>query len=193
MEATGQVDDQVGEVIATRAVTDGDRPVLIEMGRPAHTTLDGGGTAGFRIEGLGEFTATGSDGVAALYNALLDIGAVLARANGNGHRFTVLDSSEQGFPAAPRTEMDSAPTTGARGNEVIALRILITRVGPCAVEIHRPTRAPGQRYYLCRFRIDGKPHAVASGLDEIQALLTALRMIGARLMLPADWPLTRAS
>ncbi|MFF2555260.1 DUF6968 family protein [Nocardia sp. NPDC058058] len=184
--------DQVGEVIATRAVTDGDRPVLIEMGRPAQA-LDGGGTAGFRIEGLGEYTATGSDDVAALYNALVDIGAVLTRANSNGHRFTVLDSSEQGFPAAPSTGSDPTPTTGGDGSELIALRILITRMGPCAVEIGRPTRAPGQRYYICEFRIDGKPPAIASGLDEIQALLTALRMIGARLMLPADWPLSRAS
>lgn len=181
----------VGEVIATRTVTDGDRPVLIEMGMPAQAP-DGGGTSVFRIEGLGEFTATGVDAMAALYSALVEVGAVLARANDNGHRFTVLDPSEQGFPVAP-SQRPPLPTTDTSYGELIAIRILITEAGPCAIEIGRPTRSLENRYYICRFRVDGRPEAMASGLDEIHALLTALHMIGAWLMLPADWPLTRAS
>ncbi|GAB2662871.1 DUF6968 family protein [Nocardia goodfellowii] len=184
--------DRVGEVIATRTVADGGHPVLIEMGRPTQP-VDGMGTTGFRIAGLGEFTATGVDGMAALYNALVEVGTILARANDKGHRFTVLDPSTMGFPVAPSRPRVAEPAAQPPRAEVIALRILITEGGPCAVEIGRPTRAPGQSYYICRFRIDGKREAVASGVDEIQALLTALRMIGAWLMLPTDWPLSRAS
>ncbi|MEV0247331.1 hypothetical protein AB0H76_12130 [Nocardia sp. NPDC050712] len=184
--------DQVGQVIATRTVTDGTRPVLIEVGMPTHA-MDGIGTSGFRIEGLGEFSATGVDGMAALYNALVEVGAVLARANDKGHEFPVRDPDTMGFPAAPSRERAPRPTADTGGREVIALRILITHGEPCAVEIDRPTRAAAQPYYICRFRIDGRREAIASGLDEVQALLTALRMIGAWLMLPADWPLSRAS
>ncbi|MGX1811954.1 DUF6968 family protein [Nocardia sp. NPDC055321] len=183
---------QVGEIIARRTVADGDSTVLIEMGMPADD-VGGAGVSGFRIEGLGEYTVTGVDAIGALYNALLEVGAVLSRANTAGHDFTVLDSSTTEFPAAPSRRPAPDRTPESHGGEVVAFRILINDGEPLAVEIARPTRALDQPYFVCRFRIDGRREAVASGFDEIQALLTAVRMIGAWLRLPADWPVSRAS
>ncbi|MFB8281564.1 DUF6968 family protein [Nocardia colli] len=159
---------------------------------PIHAK-DGIGTSSVRIEGLGEFAVTGVDRMAALYNALVEIAAVLTQANEEGHEFPVLGVAAMGFPAAPSRQSIPPQTKDASAAEMIALRILITNGEPCAVELGRPIRATDQTYYFCRFRIDGKREAWASGFDEVQALLTALRMIGARLMLPADWPLSRAS
>ncbi|MEU0541981.1 hypothetical protein ABZ319_19135 [Nocardia sp. NPDC005978] len=184
--------DRIGEVIATRIVTDGDRPVLIEVGMPDHTA-NGRGCSGFRIEGLGEYTVDGVDEMAALYNALFEVGEVLERANDNGHDFPVPGPSAMDFPATPSRSRIPVPTAEPAVCQVIALRILITDGEPVAVEIDRPTRARERPYYVCSFRVDGRREAVASGFDEIEALFTALRMIGAWLGLPQDWPLTRAS
>ncbi|MEU8897201.1 hypothetical protein [Nocardia sp. NPDC048505] len=178
-----------GGVLATRMVTDGGRPVLIEVGTPVEAS-DGSGRCGFRVHGMGEFEVRDVDGIAALYRALVALRAVLSRANRCGHRFAVLDATAQGFPVAPSPGY-RAPEAAASGG-VVGLRIQVTDRGPRAIEIDSPRRAVGRGYYVCAFRIEGRPQAVASGCDAIQALLTALRMIGALLAFPSDWPVSRA-
>ncbi|WP_446222384.1 DUF6968 family protein [Nocardia sp. IBHARD005] len=90
--------EEIGEVIASRTVADGDRPVLIEFGAP--TPSGDGFRCGFRIEGVRTSSASGTDALAALYSALTEVGAELERANAAGANFTVFGQSDLGFPVA---------------------------------------------------------------------------------------------
>ncbi|MFF0490012.1 DUF6968 family protein [Nocardia sp. NPDC003482] len=79
-----------------------------------------------------------------------------------------------------------------RLGEPIATRTLRGNTGPVTVTIGRPHRdADRPDLFVCPFRIGGRPDAVGVGLDEVQALLSALRIIGAVLALPDDWPVSR--
>lgn len=181
----------VGEVIATRVVADGHRTVLIEVGKPG-LSMDSGMVCAFRIQGWGESCAVGVDAIAALYCALAEIGVVLERANTDGHHFTVVGPADLGFPSPPIDRRAGTPAASYELGELIAIRSMTIADERATIAIGRPVHAADGEFYMCPFRIDGHPHAVASGLDEVQALLTALRMIGARLQLPADWPVSRA-
>ncbi|MFE9578045.1 DUF6968 family protein [Nocardia sp. NPDC006044] len=186
------VKSQIGEVIATRVVTDGAKRLLIEVGKPG-LGPDSGTVCPFRIQDWGESSAVGADAIAALYCALADIGEVLARANDDGHAYTVVGPTHLGFPSPQTDRVTQSPVASYALGELIAIRTLSTADGPRTIAIGRPLRAADGEFYLCPFRIDGHPHAIASGQDDIQALLTVLRMIGAWLHLPADWPLSRVS
>ncbi|MCP2278022.1 hypothetical protein SAMN04244553_1521 [Nocardia amikacinitolerans] len=186
--------DRLGEVIAKRMVADGDRSVLIEVGRPRPAAGAGGDVCGFRIQGWGESRATGVDALAALYRALVEIGAQLTQANEAGAQFTVAGPAELGFPAPPtRSDITHDPGMEYELGDLLAIRTLIAADGPHTITIGRPVSSSDSQFYVCPFRIDGSRHAVASGLDEIQALLTAIRMIAAWLDLPGDWPISRLS
>lgn len=118
--------DRLGEVIAKRMVADGDRSVLIEVGRPRPAAGAGGDVCGFRIQGWGESRATGVDALAALYRALVEIGAQLTQANEAGAQFTVAGPAELGFPAPPtRDDIAHDPGMEYELGDLLAIRTLI--------------------------------------------------------------------
>ncbi|MFQ6398130.1 DUF6968 family protein [Nocardia sp. KC 131] len=182
---------EIGDVIATRTVTDGDHSVLIEVGRPRPAASSGGAACWFWIQGRGLAVAGGVDTLAALYSALVEIGAVLDRTNKDGSEFTTVGPADLGFPGQPRHRNATIAGADYELGELLAIRTLTIRESPHTITIGRPVQADDDQFYLCPFRIDGRHHSAASGLDGVQALLTALRMIGAWLDLPHDWPVSR--
>ncbi|MBF6328706.1 DUF6968 family protein [Nocardia transvalensis] len=160
--------------------------VAIEVDKPRPIDSDGAECV-FRIDGH-ERTAHGTDDLTALYGALVQIGELLAEANHDAHRARFVIPAELGFPNQA-ADHASAP---AEMSEVVATRS-ITKVGHRhLVRIGRPFQADGNQLALCPFHVDDRPLAVAGGWDGMQALLTAVRMIGALLQLPPDWPVRTA-
>ncbi|MFC8532157.1 DUF6968 family protein [Nocardia sp. NPDC057227] len=182
---------RIRDVIASRTVADGVRPVSIEIGAPQVAAETQGVVCGFRIAGIGERWASGTDSLAALYRALLGVADDLAEANRRGARFELLDPADLAFPA-PATGSTQRPADPEHTPQsLVAARTLHGADGPYSIIIGRPYPSEDGRYALCRFHISEHRPAVASGVDGIQALLTAFRMIAGLRDLPADWPVSR--
>ncbi|MEU1988166.1 hypothetical protein [Nocardia sp. NPDC019255] len=184
---------RIREVIATRTVSDATREVSIEVGKPQMAPGDTGVVCGFRIQGIGERWAHGVDSIAALYRAFQEIAHELRQANSHGAHFPVTDPSDPGFPAAPTRPSRAATTVTSEPQALIAARTLHDADSSLSIIIGRPYLAADRREHLCRFHISRQGASLASGVDEIQALHTAISMISERLELPQDWPVSRLS
>ncbi|MGY2008153.1 DUF6968 family protein [Nocardia gipuzkoensis] len=184
---------RIREVIATRTVSDALREVSIEVGKPQMAPGDTGVVCGFRIQGIGERWAHGADSIAALYRAFQEIALELRQANSHGAHFAVTEPSDLCFPAAPTRPSRAATTAEQEPQALIAARTLRDADSSLSIIIGRPYLAADRRAHLCRFHISEQGASVASGVDEIQALHTAIHMISERLALPHDWPVSRLS
>ncbi|MFI9406941.1 DUF6968 family protein [Nocardia sp. NPDC052316] len=175
----------LGTIVGARLVRDEGRPILIEIAKPR--PVRDGYECGFAIQDRGQWTSRGHDGLAALYTALSQIGTELTRANESGSRFTVVGPAELGFPVV--TADRAATTDLADVADVVAKRSFAHNDRRHYVCLGHPFAPPDQNLVLCPFQVDNRPRAFASGADSMQALITAIRMIGAWLGLPGDWPL----
>ncbi|MGO4617031.1 hypothetical protein AB4305_20430 [Nocardia sp. 2YAB30] len=184
---------RIREVIATRTIADATREVSIEVGKPQMAPGDTGVVCGFRIQDIGERWAHGADTIAALYRALQEIAAELRQANDRGAQFEVTEPSDPRFPAAPTRPSRAAATADHEPQALIAARTLRDADSSLSIIIGRPYLAADGRHHLCRFHISEQGSSVATGVDEIQALHTAISMISERLELPHDWPVSRLS
>ncbi|MFR9752523.1 DUF6968 family protein [Nocardia sp. 004] len=184
---------RIREVIATRTVTDAAREVSIEVGKPQMAPGDTGVVCGFRIQGIGERWTHGVDSIAALYRAFQAIAAALREANNQGARFEVVEPSDPQFPATPLRPSPPVKAAGHEPQALIAARTLHDDEGSLSIIIGRPYLSADRRSHLCRFHISERGAAIASGVDEIQALHTAITMISECLGLPHDWPVSRLS
>ncbi|WP_068064470.1 DUF6968 family protein [Nocardia xishanensis] len=171
-----------GGVIASKGVAGDGREMLIEVDRP--TEVDGGAQCGFRINGRGESSVPGVDGLAALYAALLRVGELLDQADAAPGHIRFVGPAERGFPVSAVEE------AGIGADGIVAGRTFRFDEREHTVRIGRPFAHENGSIVLCPFLVDDREQAVASGWDGIGALLTALRMISAWLCLPEDWPLT---
>ncbi|WP_446222385.1 DUF6968 family protein [Nocardia sp. IBHARD005] len=71
----------------------------------------------------------------------------------------------------------------------VASRTVLTADGPVRVVIGRPGPDPQRpRNFVCPYGIEGRRGGSAPGLDEVQALISAIQIIGAALDLPQNWP-----
>ncbi|WP_330231765.1 hypothetical protein OHA40_04270 [Nocardia sp. NBC_00508] len=184
---------RIREVIATRTVADAAREVSIEVGKPQMAPGDTGVVCGFRIQGIGERWAHGADSIAALYRAFQEIAAELRQANNLGAHFEVTEPSDPRFPVTPTRPSRAATTAAHEPQALIAARTLRDADSSLSIIIGRPYLAADRRNHLCRFHISEQGASVASGVDEIQALHTAIHLISERLELPPDWPVSRLS
>lgn len=184
---------RIREVIATRTVADATREVSIEVGKPQMAPGDTGVVCGFRIQGIGERWAHGADSIAALYRAFQEIADELRQANDRGAHFDVTEPSDPRFPATPARPSRAATTAVHESQALIAARTLRDADSSLSIIIGRPYLAADRRNHLCRFHISEQGASVASGVDEIQALHSAIHLISERLELPADWPVSRLS
>ncbi|WP_157107003.1 DUF6968 family protein [Nocardia arthritidis] len=180
-------------MIATRTVADATREVSIEVGKPQMAPGATGVVCGFRIQGIGERWAHGPDSIAALYRAFQEIAQELRQANSHGAHFAVTEPCDPGFPAAPTRPSCAATTAEHESQALIAARTLRDADSSLSIIIGRPYLAADRREHLCRFHISEQGASLASGVDEIQALHTAISMISERLELPRDWPVSRLS
>lgn len=182
---------EAGPVIASRIVTDDGRTVTVEVGKLA--AVRGGAECAFRI-GDDKGVCRGTDQLAALYHALTEIGARLARANHDAGRARFAVDAQLGFPdstAAAFTD-DSTPQRTGQITEPVGERTITHAGQQHSVAIGRPYRSPDHSLVLCPFQVDHRPVAVASGHGGMHALLTAFAMIGGWLCLPQDWPTSTA-
>ncbi|MBF6095698.1 DUF6968 family protein [Nocardia cyriacigeorgica] len=178
-----------GTVILSRLVDDDGQAVVIEVGKP--TPAEAGAECAFRVDEQG-FHSHGTDELAALYAAVTEIGAILARANRKAGRARFAVAAELGFPDPTPTGAEADPTDGPDSGvgEIIARRVFDHDGHRHSITVDRPFRAPDSGLTLCPFQVDDRPRAVAGGWDGMQALLTALGMVGAWLGLPRDWAAT---
>ncbi|MBF6326696.1 hypothetical protein IU451_29805 [Nocardia cyriacigeorgica] len=178
-----------GAVILSRLVDDDGQAVVIEVGKP--TPAEAGAECVFRVDEQG-FHSHGTDELAALYAAVTEIGAILARANRKAGRARFAVAAELGFPDPTPTGAEADPTDGPDSGvgEIIARRVFDHDGRRHSITVGRPFHAPDSGLTLCPFQVDDRPRAVAGGWDGMQALLTALGMIGAWLGLPRDWAAT---
>ncbi|WP_376739927.1 DUF6968 family protein [Nocardia coubleae] len=144
----------------------GEREVRIEVGdpRPDHSAHDWLCT--YRIDGSREHTVRGPDRLAAVYVALLAAENTAARAVPGVRRLrhaaraVVADAREFGAP--------------------LGARAVHTSAGPVVITIGRPRQDPNRPHtYLCPFRIDDRTEAFGQGFDEIRAVMSAIRSVGA--------------
>ncbi len=177
-----------GPVIASRLVAEDGQVVAIEVGKA--TAVRGGAECAFRI---GDRTGVcrGSDGLAALYHALIEIGERLALANHDVGRARFAADARLGFPK-PVADAGGPPIRPEDVQEPVAERTITYAGQRYSIVIGRPFRPPDGELALCPFRVDDRPVAVAGGWDGMQALLTALSMIGGWLGLRNDWPVSTA-
>ncbi|QIS22124.1 DUF6968 family protein [Nocardia terpenica] len=157
------MDGGISGVIASRLVAEDGQQITIEVGKPTPTKGEGADCE-FRIDGHRR-TTHGDDELAALYCTPAEIGF-------------------------PNPEIDQAAVVPEDVGEVVASRTISHDGQRHTVTIGHPFPASDNSFTLCPFRIGDQPRAVAGGWDGMQALLTAVRMIGAWLQLPQDWPLS---
>ncbi|RDI64643.1 DUF6968 family protein [Nocardia pseudobrasiliensis] len=174
-------------VIMSRLVSDDGRSVTIRVDKPS-LVPGGGAVCAFGIDGGAASSAYGSDELAALYRALIQIGTLLAQANQDFERVRFVGAAELGFPNRAADRTLCAPDM----NDVVAARMVSHKGRHHMIIIGTPYRPSGQELALCPFRVDDRPLTMAGGWDGVHALLTAVRMIGAWLQLPQNWPLSTA-
>ncbi|WP_135236656.1 hypothetical protein [Nocardia sp. CS682] len=139
------------------------------------------------IQDRGQWTSRGHDSFAALYTAMSQIGTELARATESGNQFTVAGPAELGFPVVTADRAVTTDTIDVA--DLVAIRSFSRNDRRHHICLGQPFAPPDQNVVLCPFQVDTRPRAFASGFDSMQALVTAIRMIGAWLDLPQDWPL----
>lgn len=171
----------------------GERALRVEIADPRqdHTTQRWQCT--YRVEGAGARRAHGSDRLAAVYAALIDIPNAAARV-GSAGRPTDADPSRE--PQTPPLRIGESAGSAAKAREFgsqLGARAVSTAAGPVVITIGRPRRDPDRpQTYLCPFRIDERTEAFAQGFDGLHAVMAAIRDVGAILGIPQDWPMPSA-
>ncbi|MEV0431808.1 hypothetical protein [Nocardia sp. NPDC050413] len=182
------MNNERGEVIVVTAVRDGEREVRIEIGEPRHDTSTHDWLCTYRVGGSREHKVRGPNRLAAVYAALVEVEDTATRVDlPNGAA-----AGQPRTPALPRL-LPNASGAGAADPRAfgppLGARAVQTSSGPVVVTIARPRRDPNRPHtYLCPFRIDDRTEAFGQGPDDIRAVMSAIRSVGAILGLPRNWP-----
>ncbi|MEV0688332.1 hypothetical protein AB0I35_31185 [Nocardia sp. NPDC050378] len=168
------MNNELGQVVVATTVVNGEREVRVEVGDPRQDNSAHDWLCTYRIDGSREHTVRGPDRLAAVYVALLEAENTAARTvpavrrPRHAARAVVADAREFGAP--------------------LGARAVHTSAGPVVITIGRPRQDPNRPHtYLCPFRIDDRTEAFGQGFNEIQAVLSAVRGVGAIVGIPGDW------
>ncbi|WP_132369878.1 hypothetical protein [Nocardia alba] len=170
----------------------GRRALRVEIADPRQDPGTPGWRCVYRVVGGPAHTAHGPDRLAAIYAALVDISdaATLASATGNP-----TDPHHARIPEDPRLPVDDRPVSAVKAREFgppLGAKAVQTTEGPVVITLGRPRQDPERPHtYLCPFRIDDRTEAFGQGIDEVRAVISAVRGVGSILGIPLDWPGSR--
>ncbi|MFD6454872.1 hypothetical protein ACFWF3_29230 [Nocardia sp. NPDC060220] len=131
--------------------------------------------------------------MAAIYAALIDISRAATLVSSSGRPD---DSDHSRVPVDPPLPVVGNSASAAKAREFgppLAAKAVHTTGGPVVITLGRPRQDPDRPHtFLCPFRIDDRTEAFGQGIDEVRAVISAVRGVGSILGIPLDWPAPRA-
>ncbi|MFD6397287.1 hypothetical protein [Nocardia sp. NPDC060249] len=128
--------------------------------------------------------------MAAIYAALIDISDAATLVGASGRP---ADSDHSREPVDTPPAAGGHTTSAAKAREFgppLAAKAVHTTGGPVVITLGRPRQDPDRRHtFLCPFRIDDRTEAFGQGIDEVRAVISAVRGVGSILGIPLDWPM----
>ncbi|MGY0499453.1 hypothetical protein ACWZHB_13305 [Nocardia sp. FBN12] len=184
------MNSEVDEIAIASTVKAGDREILVEIADPRQDNATQGWQCTYRVVGSRAHRAHGPDRLGAIYAALIEIPDAAARA---GAQVRATDSNDPREPVFPRRRTDDSPLSAARAREFgppLGAKAVQTPSGPVVIMLGLPRQDPDRPHtYLCPFRIDDRTEAFGQGIDEVRAVISAVRGVGSILGIALDWPL----
>ncbi|MFE5475775.1 hypothetical protein ACWFRF_01445 [Nocardia sp. NPDC055165] len=130
--------------------------------------------------------------MAAIYAALIDISHAATLVSSSGRPD---DSDHSRVPVHPPLPVVGTSASAAKAREFgppLAAKAVHTTGGPVVITLGRPRQDPDRPHtFLCPFRIDDRTEAFGQGIDEVRAVISAVRGVGSILGIPLDWPAPR--
>lgn len=177
------------ELAIASTVKNGDRELRIEIAEPQQDHTTRGWQCTYRVEGARAHIAHGPDRLAAIYAAMIDIPNAAARASSG----RPAESDRSRVRVGPRQRVGNSTGSATKAREFgphLAARAVHTAEGPVVITLGRPRQDPDRPHtYLCPFRIDDRTEAFGQGMNEVHAVMSAIRGVGAILGIPLDWPM----
>ncbi|MEV6220143.1 hypothetical protein [Nocardia fluminea] len=183
------MNSELEEIAIASTVKAGHRALRVQVGNPRQDHATQGWRCTYRVLGEPVRRAHGPDRLAAIYAALVEIShaAVLAAASGRP-----ADSDRARESADLRLTAGAEPVSAAQTREFgppLAAKAVHTAGGPVVITLGRPRQDPDRPHtFLCPFRIDDRTEAFGQGIDEVRAVISAVRGVGSILGIPLDWP-----
>ncbi|WP_410875852.1 hypothetical protein [Nocardia sp. A7] len=182
------MNSELDEIAIASTVRAGDREIRVEIADPRQDYATQGWQCTYRVAGSRAHRVHGPDRLGAIYAALIDIPDAAARA-GSQRR----DSNDSREPVVSRRRSDDSPVSAAKAREFgppLGAKAVQTPSGPVVIMLGRPRQDPDRPHtYLCPFRIDDRTEAFGQGIDEVRAVISAVRGVGSILGIPLDWPM----
>lgn len=177
------MNSELDELTIASTVKAGDREIWVEIADPRQDYATQGWQCTYRV-GSGARRVHGPDRLGAIYAALIDIPDAAARLGAEGRATDYNDA---------RRRTDDSPVPAAKAREFgppLGAKAVQTPSGPVVIMLGRPRRDPDRPHtYLCPFRIDDRTEAFGQGIDEVRAVISAVRGVGSILGIALDWPM----
>ncbi|MEU4650740.1 DUF6968 family protein [Nocardia fluminea] len=183
------MNSELDEIAIASTVKAGHRALRVQIGNPRQDHEAQGWRCAYRVVGEPVRKAHGPDRLAAIYAALVDIShaAVLAASSSRP-----ADSDHSPESADPRLTAGGSPVSAAKAREFgppLGAKAVHTAGGPVVITLGRPRQDPDRPHtFLCPFRIDDRTEAFGQGIDEVRAVISAVRGVGSILGIALDWP-----
>lgn len=182
------MNNELGGVVVAGTVKYGGRRVRIEIGDPRQDNSTQDWQCTYRVGGGREHKPRGSDRLAAVYAARLDVEHTAARVDlpeGSNAAGQLRVPVVPGYSSVLRLRPTPASSVRRWG-----ARAVHTASGPVVITIGRPRQDPNRpNTYPCSFRIDDRTEAFGQGSADIQVVMSAIRSVGAILGIPGNWPM----
>lgn len=184
------MNSELDEIAIASTVKAGPRALRVQVADPRQDHATQGWRCAYRVVGSPVREARGPDRLAAIYAALIDISHAAALVGSSGRP---ADSDHAGEPLDPPPSVGSHPVSAAKAREFgppLAAKAVHTTGGPVVITLGRPRQDPDRPHtFLCPFRIDDRTEAFGQGIDEVRAVISAVRGVGSILGIPLDWPM----
>ncbi|MFJ2668319.1 hypothetical protein ACIO14_28650 [Nocardia fluminea] len=183
------MNSELDEIAIASTVKAGHRALRVQIGNPRQDHATQSWRCTYRVLGEPVRRAHGPDRLAAIYAALVEIShaAVLAASTSAPG-----DSDHSRASADPRLTAGEDSASAAQAREFgppLGAKAVHTAEGPVVITLGRPRQDPDRPHtFLCPFRIDDRTEAFGQGIDEVRAVISAVRGVGSILGIPLDWP-----
>jgi hypothetical protein len=188
------VNSEIDEIAIASTVKAGHRALCVQVADPRQDHATQGWRCTYRVVGSPVREARGPDRLAAIYAALVDISRAATLVGSSG-RPADSDHSREPVDLPPSVRAD--PTSAAKAREFgppLAAKAVHTAGGPVVITLGRPRQDPDRPHtFLCPYRIDDRTEAFGQGIDEVRAVISAVRGVGSILGIPLDWPMPRTA
>ncbi|MGW6620643.1 hypothetical protein ACWF99_05375 [Nocardia sp. NPDC055002] len=183
---------ELDEIAIVSTVKAGHRALRVQVADPRQDHATQGWRCTYRVVGSPVREARGPDRLAAIYAALIDISHAATLVGSSGRPD---DSDRSREPVDPPLPVGGLSAAKAREfGPPLAAKAVHTTGGPVVITLGRPRQDPDRTHtFLCPFRIDDRTEAFGQGIDEVRAVISAVRGVGSILGIPLDWPAPRTA